>query len=101
MSNSQHPARKEQRLLRNARREGGVIMIVWAVALLWTVTAGYFLGYHRPADTIHLILGIPEWVFWSVVLPWALCLLFSAWFCFIYMADDDLGQDPDEGTGHD
>jgi hypothetical protein len=91
---------KEQRLLRNARREGLLIMAVWALCLVWSVGSGYLLGYHRNPDDIRLILGMPDWVFWSVVLPWGLCLLFSAWFCFFYMADDDLGRDPDEGPGH-
>jgi hypothetical protein len=43
---------------------------------------------------------MPDWVFWSVVLPWGLCFLLSIWFCFWYMADDDLGQDVEE-PGHD
>ena len=40
-----------------------------------------------------LILGMPDWVFWSVALPWAVCFVLSTWFCFGYMADDDLGRD--------
>jgi Protein of unknown function (DUF997) len=92
---------KEQQLLRHARREGLVIMVVWAAALVWSVTSAYVLGYHRDADTLTLILGIPDWVFWSVVLPWGLCLAFSVWFCFGFMADDDLGQDPEEEPRHD
>jgi hypothetical protein len=91
---------KEQRLLRNARREGFLIMGVWALCLIWSVGSAWFLGYDRKPEEIGLILGMPGWVFWSVVLPWALCLLFSVWFCFRYMADDDLGHDPDEGPGH-
>ncbi len=90
------PAGKEQRLLRNARREGLVIMTVWAVALVWSVVVGYLLGYRRPPDEMALILGMPAWVFWSVVFPWGLSLVFSAWFCFAFMADDDLGHDPEE-----
>ena len=93
-------AGKEQLLFRHARREGLLIMAVWTVALVWSVAIGYFLGYCRQPEEIGLILGIPDWVFWSVVLPWAICLAFSVWFCFVYMADDDLGQDPEEGSGH-
>lgn len=100
MASPTPPPGKEQRLLRHARREGMLIMTVWAVCLVWSVGSGYLLGYNRNADDIRLILGMPDWVFWSVVLPWALCLLFSVWFCFRYMADDDLGRDPDEGAGH-
>ena len=98
----QPPARpgKEQQLLRHARREGLLIMAVWALALAWSVGVGYVLGYRRAADEIGLVLGMPDWVFWSVVLPWGLVLLFSVWFCFFFMADDDLGQDPDEESGH-
>ena len=93
------PRGKEQRLLRNARREGLLIMAVWFLCLIWSVGSGYLLGYHRNPDDIGLILGMPDWVFWSVVLPWGLVLLFSVWFCFFFMADDDLGRDPEEG-GH-
>ena len=90
---------KEQQLLRHARREGLLIMFVWAAALVWSVGCGYLLGYRRNAADLRLILGLPDWVFWSVVLPWGLVLLFSVWFCFFFMADDDLGRDPEEG-GH-
>jgi hypothetical protein len=109
----QPPARpaKEQQLLRHARRESRLIMLVWALALVWSVSAGYVLGYPaqgphdlrlilgipvRNPDDIRLVFGMPDWVFWAVVLPWGLALLFSAWFCFVFMADDDLGHDPDE-----
>jgi hypothetical protein len=95
------PPGKEQQLLRHARREGFLIMVIWAVALTWSVGSGYVLGYRRDPDEMALILGMPDWVFWSVVLPWGLALAFTAWFCFAFMADDDLGQDPEEkGQGH-
>jgi hypothetical protein len=99
MNPPSRPPGKEQQLLRHARREGLLIMAVWAACLVWSVGSAYLLGYHRNADDIRLILGMPDWVFWSVVLPWGLVLLFSVWFCFAYMADDDLGRDPDEGPG--
>ena len=96
MHNPPEPIRKEQQLLRNARKEGLIIMVLWALCLTWSVGCAYLMGYNRPAKEIQLILGMPSWVFYSVVLPWAVCLLFSIWFCFFYMADDDLGQDPEE-----
>ena len=100
MSQIPEPQAKEQQLLRHARREGLLIMIVWALALIWSVGFGTYAGYDRDPADIGLILGMPDWVFWSVVLPWGICLAFSVWFCFGYMADDDLGQDPAEGPGH-
>jgi hypothetical protein len=91
---------KEQELLRHARREGLLILAVWAACLVWSVGGGYLYGYRRDPETIGLILGMPDWVFWSIVVPWVLCLVFSVWFCFGYMADDDLGQDREEGPGN-
>lgn len=100
MPNPKQPPEKEQQLLRHARREGLLIMAVWAACLIWSMAVGYFMGYRRSAAEMSLILGMPDWVFWSIVLPWALCLAFSVWFCFVFMADDDLGQDQDEESGH-
>ena len=100
MSQLPENAGKEQRLLRHARREGLVILIVWGLALCWSVGSAYVLGYGRDVQDIRLILGMPDWVFWSVVFPWVLCLAFSVWFCFFFMADDDLGTDRFEEPGH-
>ena len=75
-------------------------MAIWAAALVWSTLVCFFWGYHRPVEDIGLILGMPDWVFWGVVFPWAVCLVFSWWFCFVYMADDDLGRDPGESSGH-
>jgi hypothetical protein len=93
-------ADKEQRLLRNARREGLLIMAVWLTALIWSVSIGYLAGPQSTGE-MSLVLGMPAWVFWGVVLPWGICLLFSVWFCFAYIADDDLGRDPEPEAGHD
>jgi hypothetical protein len=100
MANDPPGPGKEQRLLKNARREGRLLMAGWAIALVWSVGVGTFLGYNRDAREMDLILGFPDWVFWSVVLPWGVCLVFSTWFCFFYMADDDLGEDCAGGPDH-
>jgi hypothetical protein len=92
---------KELRLLRNTRREGWLLLAVWAAALVWSVGVCFLYGYRRDTAEIGLVLGMPDWTFWGVTIPWGLCLLFSAWFCFAYMADDDLGRDPEEDSGHD
>jgi hypothetical protein len=93
-------ADKEQRLLRNARREGLLILGVWLAALVWCVSVGYFAGSPPSSGELSLVLGMPAWVFWGVALPWGICLVFSVWFCFAYIADDDLGRDPEPGDGH-
>ena len=42
---------------------------------------------------MHPIAGMPSWVFWGIMVPWALCALFTFWFAGFFMADDDLGKD--------
>ena len=94
------PHGREQRLLRNARRESVIILSAWAVALVWSVGGSYAFGYGRDPGTITTVGGVPDWVFGCVVVPWGLGVLFAVWFCFGYMADDDLGRDRDEDEPH-
>jgi hypothetical protein len=75
-------------------------MAVWLACLLWSTIAAAIGGYGRDPDDIGLIAGFPDWVFWGIVAPWGLCLLFSVWFCFWFMADDDLGKDTAGGADH-
>lgn len=94
------PVHREQLLLRHARVEGTVIMLAWVITIAWSIGGGYVLGYLRDPATMGLVFGMPDWVFWCVALPWVTCVLFSIWFCFCFMADDDLGHDPTEEPGH-
>jgi hypothetical protein len=108
-------------LYRNALREVAVILSAWTICLVYTVTYCYLYGYlshegtpestgpdigtlvgplssfnRDPGSlTTPLGLAIPDWIFYGVVLPWALCILFSFWFCLFYFKEDDLGS---EGT---
>ncbi|MFO0953976.1 MAG: hypothetical protein U0835_23030 [Isosphaeraceae bacterium] len=45
------------------------------------------------AEEIRPVLGMPSWVFWGILAPWAACAVFSIGFAGFYMADDDLGED--------
>ncbi|MCA9428238.1 MAG: DUF997 family protein [Candidatus Omnitrophica bacterium] len=81
---------------RNARREALVILVIYTVSLLYTILFCHFFAYNREPETIRLYLGIPDWVVWGVMLPWAVNVGVTFWFCFIYMADDNLDIPPDE-----
>ena len=82
----------------NSRREAWVILGCWFVALLWALPCSYFMGYGKSVDpdAMETILGMPEWVFWGIAMPWLAADVFTAWFCFCYMANDDIGQAEDE-----
>ncbi len=81
----------------NARREAVVIFGVWVVCLLWSVPYCYIAGFPKEGqeflpETLSTVGGIPSWVFWGILFPWVLATLFTTWFCFFYMVDDDLGE---------
>jgi hypothetical protein len=39
---------------------------------------------------------MPSWLFTGILLPWIIADLFSAWVCFCFMQDDELGSAGDE-----
>ena len=87
----------EDPLLRNARREALVVLVAFVVAMSYTVTYCALYGYERSIDELSFVWGFPDWVFWGIVVPWAVSLAFSVWFAFCYMSDEHLGDDVDEG----
>lgn len=93
-------------LLRNARREAIIIGLVWLGATVYCCVSAYVMGYDRPGRTlgpadVRPILGFPRWVFWSYLVPWAVCGIFTFWFAGFYMVDDDLGSDHIKELGED
>lgn len=83
---------------RNARREAWIILAVWAASTIYCCAYSYFFGYQRAGQTLGVedirpILGMPSWVVWGVMAPWAACTVFTVWFAGFYMQDDDLGVD--------
>ena len=81
----------------NSRREAVIIFGVWVVCLLWSVPYCYIFCYppgdaEFNPDTFSMIWGVPSWVCWGILFPWGASNLFTIWFCFFYMQDDDLGE---------
>lgn len=76
-------------------RELWVIVAAWVGFALWTTLAGSLLAFQRPDEggTIATTLGMPRWVFFTVLLPWIVGNLFIFWFAMWYMKDTDLEED--------
>ena len=85
-------------VFRHARREAIVILLLWVVMLCWAVPYCYLNGYlhGEAAGPVETVLGMPRWVFWGIVVPWLVADVFTIWFCFGYMVDDDLGDAPED-----
>jgi len=104
----------------NCRREAVLIFMIWLTVSSLCIIGSYLYGYtsyeagansagppieelfgplvsfnRRPASLeFPLGLGIPDWVFYAIVLPWFLCIVLTWIFCVFFMKDDDLGTDP-------
>lgn len=102
---SESPAFEYDDTFLNSRREALIIFSVWAVALLWAVPYCYFNGYPddpaKFAENLPTVMGIPSWVFWGIGAPWLAADIFTTWFCFCYMKDDDLGVEAEHVGGED
>jgi hypothetical protein len=103
-----HP--HEDPVLTSARREAIVVFGIWIVACTYTVGYCYAFGYDREVETLSYVAGMPDWVFYGVVLPWTVCTLLSFWVSNFLMRDENLGEEqaevdvsgrqPDKEAGH-
>jgi len=93
------PQPHEDPVVTSSRREAIVILLIWLTALTYSVTYCYLHGYHRPPETLTLIGGIPDWCFWGIVVPWALCVGLSWLLARFLMPRQELGEDREEGPG--
>lgn len=112
MNNPHDPARTT---LRNARRESILVALIVLAALIWTVGYCSLRGYHHEPDSwlirtglatnrsgndLVTYLGIPDWVFIGIVLPWAICTVITIALSLRGLADDDLGAEQETADPH-
>jgi hypothetical protein len=84
-------------VLKTTRREALVALACFVLALGATVGICAWRGYGRSPESLTFILGIPDWVFWGVLCPWAASFAAAFWFAFRFMKDVDLGPElPEE-----
>lgn len=81
----------------NSTRETRVLLVAFLVFLAWTIGVASWLGYGTEPQIIDSrIWGMPSWVFWSVLVPWLAATLFTFWFAWFFMRNDELGRADDE-----
>ena len=82
----------QARHVRQCRREALVVLVIMTVALGVSSTILYSQGYlapdQRPAQPV-LILGIPSWVMWGLVIPWLATIVVTWLFALFVMKDDE------------
>ena len=86
----------EDPVLSSARKEAVAAVLLFSGALLYTVVYCAWKGYHREPGTLTFVLGIPDWVFWGVLVPWLACSAIAFPFALWFMKDADLGAEGGE-----
>lgn len=79
-------------MVRSSRREALLVLAIWTAALGFSVFYCNAYGY-GPDMQLKFVLGVPEWVFWGVIVPWLACTLTGIWFANVFMRDDPLGRE--------
>lgn len=79
-------------MVRSSRRELKVVIGFALFFAIWSVGYCALNAYDKPAqgESIRLVMGMPSWVFWGVILPWAVAALFTVWFAIFFMKDHQL-----------
>lgn len=87
-------------ILQSSRREALGVLAVWLTACVWVV--GYaILNAYRVESPPTLVLGMPSWVFWGIIVPWFACLAAIIYAAFWGIRDEELGEDhADEELPH-
>lgn len=82
-----------KKLLISGRREAWVALAAWLAAMVYSVGYCYLHGYQRTPENLTFVLGMPDWIFWGVAIPWVGCFLFSVWFAMGFMQDAPMDDD--------
>ena len=69
-----------------------IALLFWAAFGAWTLGYAKLNAYKTPpeGEEIALVLGVPAWAFWGVILPWIVATLFTVWFALFSMTDHEL-----------
>jgi H+/gluconate symporter-like permease len=83
-----HQARHARQCLHEARVVFAIISVALTVASGILFTQGYMPPELRPEQPT-LILGIPSWVVWGLVVPWLAMIVVTWLFALFVMKDDE------------
>jgi uncharacterized membrane protein YhdT len=83
----------EDPVVTSSRREAIAALVMFAIAMVYTVGYCYAYGYGRPPEELRLILGIPDWVLWGIFAPWLVWTVVASIFAKFVMRDARLDEE--------
>ena len=82
----------QYRHARQCIKEARFVAAIWISALVfcgyWIRQFGYIPPAERP-DVPALVLGIPSWVVWGLLVPWLVLILVTWFFAASILKDDE------------
>lgn len=95
---------KEDPTIRTARREAIFVLSLVAIALIYSSTTCYLMGYGAEGRELRFVelgwgVAFPDWIFWGVIVPWGVCFVLGTIFAFGWMQDMELGEELEEDDG--
>ena len=93
MANTQ---RNDDPLLVSSRREAVLVGVTFVLAIGYSVTYCTLFGYRRSPESLEFVLGFPDWVFYGILCPWAVCTALACGFSYFIMRDHVLESDAGE-----
>lgn len=73
---------------KEARFCAAVWIVAWIICAAVTFRFGYLPPDQRP-DEPWLVLGMPGWVLFGVIIPWLVLICLTVWFAAVYLKDDE------------
>ncbi len=79
---------------RQSLRELWWIVGTWIVFALWNIASGALFAFDLPGveEEVPVILGMPRWIFFTVLFPWLIGNVFIIWFALCFMKDTRLDE---------
>ncbi len=48
-----------------------------------------WMAYDYDVESPPTVLGLPDWIFWGVFVPWIAAGAFTIWYALYFIVDDD------------
>lgn len=83
-------------VLEHSRHELRWILLLWLGCFVWVIGYCSLFGYRTEGGEVQIVLGMPSWVLWGVLLPWLVATILSSVFALWGIANDPLVDDADD-----
>lgn len=70
----------------------------WVLFAAWTLTYNHQFAGDVDGQPVAIVMGMPKWVVFGIVIPWVIALSVTVWFALSFMKDTPLEEQGDVET---